>query len=114
MKFVEVHLNRKIDRTEFLDLNWTSKEQIGYLPTSKISIETIQKLPSICGVAFVKESYFKMGVVIAHEGFVLNKETFIHASSEHKKTVSIDFLAYLFKEGKPRFDGVMFYEIIKN
>ena len=79
-----------------------------------VSEEILKKLPSICGVAFVKESYFKMGVVIAHEGFILDKGTFIHASSEQKKTVSTDFLTYLIKEGKPRFDGVMFYEIIQN
>ena len=114
MKFVEIDLNRKNDGTEFLDLNWTSKEKIGYLPTEKVSEEILQKLPSICGVAFVKESYFKMGVVIAHEGFILDKGTFIHASSEQKKTVSTQFLNYLIKEEKPRFDGVMFYEIIEN
>jgi uncharacterized protein YycO len=114
MKFVEIYLNRKSNGTEFLDLNWTSKEKIGYLPTGKVSEEILKKLPSICGVAFVKESYFKMGVVIAHEGFILDKGTFIHASSEQKKTVSTDFLTYLIKEGKPRFDGVMFYEIIQN
>ena len=36
------------------------------------------------------------------------------ASSEKKKTVSTQFLNYLIKEEKPRFDGVMFYEIIEN
>ena len=47
MKFVEIDLNRKNDGTEFLDLNWTSKEKIGYLPTEKVSEEILQKLPSI-------------------------------------------------------------------
>ena len=38
----------------------------------------------------------------------------LKASSEQKKTVSTQFLNYLIKDEKPRFDGVMFYEIIEN
>ena len=30
-----------------------------------------------------------------------------------KKTVNVDFMAYLINNGKPRFDGVIFYEIVE-
>ena len=59
----------------------------------------------------VKKSYFKMGIVIAHEGYLIDQTNLIHASSEFGKTVNVNFLDYLFKDGEPRFDGVMFYKI---
>jgi hypothetical protein len=68
-------------------------------------------LPAVSGVAFVKKSYFKMGIVIAHEGYLIDQTNLIHASSEYNKTVNVDFLSYLFNDGDPRFDGVMFYKI---
>ena len=111
LKFVDVNLNMKKDGTEFLELDWNSNEKIGYIPTKNISSEITENLPPVCGVAFVKETYFKMGVVIAHEGFILNKRDLVHASSDKKKTVNTDFLTYLNKDGKPRFDGVIFYKI---
>jgi hypothetical protein len=52
-----------------------------------------------------------MGIVIAHDGYIIDNSNLIHASSGFGKTVNIDFLDYLFKGGKPRFDGLMFYRI---
>ena len=52
-----------------------------------------------------------MGIVIAHEGYLIDQEHLIHASSEHNKTVNVDFMDYLLKDGKPRFDGIMVYKI---
>ena len=114
LKYIDIELNKKKDGSEFLDLDWTLNQKFGYLPTDEITREITNRLPDICGVAFVKEAYFKMGVVIAHEGFIINGKNFIHASSEFKETVKTDFLNYLNKDEKPRFDGVLFYEINKN
>lgn len=108
---VEIELNKKEDGSEFLDLNWSSKETIQFIPTVNITENILLNLPDISGLAFVKKSYFKMGIVIAHEGYLIDQTNLIHASSEHKKTVNVDFLSYLFNNGEPRFDGVMFYKI---
>ena len=108
---VEIELNKKQDGSEFLDLNWSSNETIKFIPTIKITENILLNLPAVSGVAFVKKSYFKMGIVIAHEGYLIDQTNLIHASSEHNKTVNVDFLSYLFNDGEPRFDGVMFYKI---
>ena len=108
---VEIELNKKQDGSEFLDLNWSSNETIKFIPTVKITENILLNLPAVSGVAFVKKSYFKMGIVIAHEGYLIDQTNLIHASSEHNKTVNVDFLSYLFNDGEPRFDGVMFYKI---
>ena len=108
---VEIVLNKKQDGLEFLDLNWSSNETIQFIPTVKITKNILLNLPAVSGIAFVKKSYFKMGIVIAHEGYLIDQTNLIHASSEHNKTVNVDFLSYLFNDGEPRFDGVMFYKI---
>jgi hypothetical protein len=111
---VEIELNKKQDGSEFLDLDWSSEETIHFIPSEKIKEKLLKKLPSVCGIAFVKRSYFKTGIVIAHEGYLIDQTNLIHASSEHTKTVNVDFLSYLFNDGEPRFDGVMFYKINSN
>ena len=108
---VEIELNKKQDGSEFLDLNWSSNETIKFIPTVKITEDILLNLPAVSGVAFVKKSYFKMGIVIAHEGYLIDQTNLIHASSEYNKTVNVDFLSYLFNDGDPRFDGIMFYKI---
>ena len=108
---VEIELNKKQDGSEFLDLNWSSNETIKFIPTVKITENILLNLPAVSGVAFVKKSYFKMGIVIAHEGYLIDQTNLIHASSEYNRTVNVDFLSYLFNDGDPRFDGIMFYKI---
>jgi len=108
---VEIELNKKQDGSEFLDLNWSSNETIKFIPTIKITENILLNLPAVSGVAFVKKSYFKMGIVIAHEGYLIDQTNLIHASSEYNRTVNVDFLSYLFNDGDPRFDGIMFYKI---
>jgi hypothetical protein len=108
---VEIELNKKEDGSEFLDLNWSSNESIYYIPSEKINEKILLKLPQVCGVAFVKRKYFKLGIVIAHEGYIIDKTNLIHASSEFKKTMNVNFIDYYFENGEPKFDGVMFYKI---
>jgi hypothetical protein len=108
---VEIELNKKYDGSEFLDLNWSSNESIYYIPSEKINEKILLKLPQVCGVAFVKRKYFKLGIVIAHEGYIIDKTNLIHASSEFKKTMNVNFIDYYFQNGEPKFDGVMFYKI---
>ena len=110
---INIELNKKEDGSQFLDLDWTSKENISYISTKFVDHNMLQRLPQVCGVAFVKESYFNKGIVVAHEGYIINKVNLIHASREQKKTVNVDFMAYLIDNGKPRFDGVIFYEIVE-
>ena len=108
---VKIELNKKQDGSEFLDLNWSSNETIQFIPTVNITENILLNLPAVSGVAFVKKSYFKMGIVIAHEGYLIDQTNLIHASSEYNRTVNVDFLSYLFNDGDPRFDGIMFYKI---
>ena len=108
---VELTLNKKDNGSEFLDLNWTLKNKFAFIPTGLIDQAVISKLPDVCGVAFIKKSYMKNGILIAHEGFVINNEYLIHASSNQKKTVKENLIEYLNPLEGSKFDGVMFYKI---
>ncbi len=109
MDSVTIVLNKKMDGSEFLDLNWTFKNKIYFIPTNQINESLLSKLPEVCGAAFVRKSYFKNGIVIAHEGVLIDNKDLIHASSEKKKTVKENFIEYINNDGKLRFDGIMFY-----
>ena len=106
---VHIVLNQKKDGSEFLDLDWKKPTIAYYIDSEKINDSILRKLPKVAGVAFVKESYFDMGLVIAHEGVIIDKKNIIHASSEFGKTVKMDFMEYLFSKKTPRFDGVVFF-----
>ncbi len=108
---IEIILNKKEDGNEFLKLNWSLKETIHFLPYQNIDEKIFSHLPLVCGVAFVKRSYFKLGIVIAHEGYLIDGKYLIHASSEQNKTVQVEIINYL---NDKRFDGVMFYNIKNN
>ena len=105
-------MNKKHNGELFLDIDWSLNETISYIPTDKINADVMKKLPPICGIAFVKKDYFKLGIVIAHEGYVLNRSNLVHASSELKKTVNVDLLEYIKQDGNFRFDGAMFFELV--
>jgi len=114
IEFINIVLNEKSDGSEFLDLNWKSRETIGFIPIENLKDEHLKLIPQVCGIAFVKRSYFEMGIVIAHEGFIIDNTNLFHASSEYKETVNIKMMDYLLNNGNPRFDGVMFYKIAPN
>ena len=111
---VLIVLNKKTDGSEFLNLNWTSKNKIYFIPTKSVNELLLSKLPDICGAAFVRKSYFKNGIVIAHEGVLINNKELIHASSKQQKTVRVNFIDYINNNGNPRFDGIMFYKFHSN
>ena len=106
---IDITLNRKKDGSEFLDLDWEKKTTIYFIPNKQINKKLLSKLPDVCGVAFVKKAYFKMGIVIAHEGMIIDQKNLIHASSEYGKTVNIDFIDYYFRDNGPLFDGLLIY-----
>ncbi len=130
---VSVHLNQKQDGSEFLDLNWSLPVKVRYIPNAYINAELLESLPDMIGVAFVKASYFKMDVVMAHEGKILDGKYLLHAGQVAQKTVREDFMRYYFgdnhfgdnsvgdenspnndisTENPARFDGIMLYRLL--
>ena len=106
---INLTLNKKEDGDEFLKLGWQKPTTIQFIPNKFVGEDLLDKLPQIAGVAFVKKTYFKMGLVVAHEGMIIDNKNIVHASSEFGKTVNMDFMEYYFLNDGPRFDGVLIF-----
>ena len=106
---INLTLNKKEDGDEFLKLGWQKPTTIQFIPNKFVGEDLLDKLPQIVGVAFVKKTYFKMGLVVAHEGMIIDNKNIVHASSEFGKTVNMDFMKYYFLDDGPRFDGVLIF-----
>ena len=106
---INLTLNKKEDGDEFLKLGWQKPTTIQFIPNKFVGEDLLDKLPQIAGVAFVKKTYFKMGLVVAHEGMIIDNKNIVHASSEFGKTVNMDFMKYYFLDDGPRFDGVLIF-----
>ena len=106
-------LNRQKDGSYFLPVEWEKKIVLPYIPQKNISKNLLKRLPPVCGVGIVRKSIFKKGIIIAHEGIILDGITFVHASLAAKKVVSEDFYSYLQKRnkrsGKLISDGIVLY-----
>lgn len=112
LKTVEIRLNIKEDGSELLDLDWSRRVQLSYIPNNIIGSELLEKLPEVCGIAFVQKNYFKDGLAIVHEGILIDQKDLIHASQNAGKTVKVDFINYYFGDGEPLFDGIMIYKFV--
>lgn len=102
-------LNRKIDGSNFLPISWEQETPLRYIRSEHVTQDLLSALPDLAGIAFVKESYFRMGIAVAHEGILLDGKELIHASSEYSRTVAVDFLKYFHREDGPLFDGILVY-----
>ena len=111
---LKITLNKKNNGHKFLDINWESDQVINFIPKEYVNKSLLNDLPNICGIAFVKLAYKKMGLLIAHEGVLMDKKDFIHASSEKNETVKVDFIKYFWIKGRARFDGIMIFDFIEN
>lgn len=110
LAFAEVTLNRKSDGSEFLDLGWSRPVKAAYIPNGEINADLLARLPRVAGVAFVKPGWFSLGLVVGHEGMIIDGKDIIHASSEYGETVRMDFMEYYFREAGPLFGGIMLFE----
>lgn len=107
---VNITLNQKEDGEEFLELDWNRTMTAHYIPNHQITPALLAKLPTIVGVTFVKPKYFKMGIVMGHEGMIIDGKYLVHASQSAGETVKLDFLKYYFPEEGPFFGGIMIFE----
>ncbi len=120
-KSVHVILNRKADGEELLPLGWERELTLDYVPAAHLRA-VLQRVPATCGIAFVREANVAKGLLVSHEGFLLDGRCLLHASSENGKVALVDILDYFFRPGDPdpalagraRFDGVLIYDCVES
>lgn len=108
---VTLILNRKKDGTPLLAIPWERRVTARYIPTSAISEKVLATLPPACaGVAFVRKKNFPLGLVVAHEGLVIDRRDLVHADSKAKQVRRVGLLDYL-RRNADWFDGAIFFAI---
>ena len=110
---INLILNRQQDGSFYLPLDWEKKVELKYIPRKKINRKMLKRFPRICGVGIVRKELFAKGIIIGHEGFVLDGKKFIHASMAAGKVVMEDFFNYTQKRRKINHkfvcDGIVVY-----
>lgn len=105
-----ITLNKKEDGSEYHELGWSLKADVKYIPNDQITIDLLKRLPKIVGVAFVKPKIFKLGIIAAHEGMIIDGVDLLHAGQTAGETVRQDFMEFYFRKGGPIYSGIMLYE----
>ena len=112
---INLILNRKLDGTHFLPIDWQKNVELNYIPRKNISKDLLKRFPHICGVGIVRKELFNQGIIIGHEGIVIDGKDFIHASLSAGKVVRENFYRYTQKRKKPdgKFvcDGIVVYNM---
>lgn len=104
---VNMTLNKQSDGRDLLPIKWSKTVSAYYIPMKYIDNKFMKSLPSnALGVGFVRKKNFKIGVVISHEGFILNKNYLVHADSILGKVSKVDFVKYC-QDNSDYFDGVI-------
>jgi len=118
LRTVEIVLNRKADGAQLLPSDWERRMTVAYVAAEKLAA-VLSRAPDLLGLAFVRESYRPRGLLVAHEGLLLDGRCLLHASSEAGAAVLADWSEYFFRPadpnpaiaGRPRFDGAILYRV---
>ena len=114
---INLVLNRQKDGSYFLPLEWQKNVELNYIPRKNITREILSRFPAVCGVGIVRKELFKKGIIIGHEGIVIDGEGFIHASLSAGKVVRENFYNYTQKkrkrDGKFVCDGIVVYKMME-
>jgi len=110
---VTVTLNKKKDGTSFfggrLD-NWSRTLSIHYVARAGFSPGMLENLPNVAGIAFVKKSNWKLGIIVGHEGLLIDGDLY-HSSLNGGVRIVENYLSAAFPS--TRWDGILFFTLNK-
>lgn len=107
---VTVTLNKKSDgQLLFGDKlgNWTRELTLKYIPRVGFHPDMLKELPATMGVAFVKRSNWKIGVIVGHEGILVRGDLYHSGSPSTGLYVIKDYLATEFLNSS--WEGMFFF-----
>lgn len=111
LKQVSLVLNRKKDGTclfgDRLD-GWSKKVTLSYIPRDRVIPGMLKPLPASIGIAFVKKSNWEKGIIVGHEGLLIDGDLY-HASPGKGVRVIKNFLANEFH--KTRWEGIILFSM---
>lgn len=88
---------------------WNKPITVKYIKRDNFTIDKLKFLPRTLGVAFVKKSNWKLGVVVGHEGILIDGDLY-HSGSPTTGLYKIDNY-FIEKFAKSNWEGVIFFTI---
>jgi hypothetical protein len=111
LRHVTLALNRKQDGSCFfngrLD-SWSRRVTLSYIPQTGFHPAMLKNLPEAVGVALVKKSNWGKGIIVGHEGLLIEGDLY-HASPSSGVVVIKDFLTAGFPQSK--WEGLILFSI---
>lgn len=87
---------------------WHHTVTLHYLPRADFRPESLRELPPVIGVAFLKKELWSRGVLVGHEGLLVNDDLY-HASPGHGVNVVPGYLTREFADSP--WEGLVFFSI---
>ncbi len=89
--------------------NWTREVSVDYVPREGFNPAMLKKkLPEVTGIAFVDKSLWDRGVIVGHEGILINGDLY-HSSPGPGVNVMKNYLSEKFATSK--WDGFILFKI---
>lgn len=108
---VTLTLNRKADGSKLLQVPFQKKVTMRYVPATAVTKDMLARLPAAAGVAFVRLKNIPKGLLVGHEGLVIDKRFLVHADSVNGHVRKVELVDYL-RRNRDYFDGAIFYQIL--
>ncbi len=106
----KIVLNKKsADGQRLIDIDWEQEIILPYIKISDLN-QILPILPPVVGVAFIRAGDEAIGLDVRHEGFLIDGQKLIHASSFHGKVVDENFFDFL---GRNNYQGVNFFRLVE-
>ncbi len=96
-----------LNKEDLIDIDWKKQINLDYVNKEDAS-KVIKNLPQVAGVMFIKDGDEEIGLDVRHEGFIIDNQELVHASSTFGEVRRENFLDYLESSD---YDAVNFYKI---
>ncbi|MEI6125837.1 MAG: N-acetylmuramoyl-L-alanine amidase-like domain-containing protein [Pseudomonadota bacterium] len=111
LKQISVQLNIKQDGSFLFGDRlgtWSKKVTLRYIPRAGFQPAMLKNLPEVIGVAFVKKSNWSQGLIVGHEGLLINGDLY-HSSPDAGVCIKKNFLHKEFSHSL--WEGLILYTI---
>ncbi len=111
LKNISLVLNRTSEKKSLFKgrlNNWERAVSVDYIAREGFSTEKLKDLPEVIGVAFIKRSNWGKGIIVGHEGLLINGDLY-HSSPSSGVNIVNNYLSEMFPESK--WEGLIFFSI---
>jgi hypothetical protein len=111
LRRISLELNRRKDGSLLFGDGlgrWTKKVALSYIPRAGFTTGRLAPLPRVLGIAFVKKENWDMGLIVGHEGLLIDGDLY-HASLTGGVVAEKNYLADRFPSSP--WEGIILFQL---